>query len=213
MQDPKQPWRRTPRQEGAGLAWPDYPSVFTTLLAAGAVAGLFLGLGTLTVQGWVIWLGLVIAAGILASHVVRHRQATQRRAQARTALGARLMSQCKSLGGSSFLQRYHDGMDPVVLVLTDDALHIGHPDPLHIFATLPLYEIDDVQVGPVKDPKWDSDEMQHDLADEPNALNLAVHMSGQKIYRLAFSQFEKHAPPDMWATSLRKSVTPPVGTD
>jgi hypothetical protein len=192
------------------LRWPDHPSIGTTLLAAVGTAGIFLGLGTLTAQGWVTWLGLVIAAGILASHSWRHREAQKRRAATRQLLDARLISRCRRLGGPSFMQVYYDGTDSVVLVLSDDALHIYHGEPLQIFSTIPLYVIEDASAGPVENPLWEEDNVPDGLTDEGKVLNLAVRMGGPKSFRLAFTNLERGAPPDLWAEALRRSSPVPI---
>jgi hypothetical protein len=185
------------------LGWPSFPAVTSTLLAGVSVIGLFLGLGTLTGQSWVTWFGLLVAAGILAAHVVRYRRALRQRHRAQETLSAHLISHCKHLGGSSFMQQYYEDLDHVVLVLTEDALHICVDDnPLNIFTTVPLYDITEVQLGP-------------DRADEPDQkapvvqreiLNLAIRTSGQRLYRVSFSNFEKQAPAALWADNLRRLV-------
>ncbi|MBA3533241.1 MAG: hypothetical protein H0T73_15080, partial [Ardenticatenales bacterium] len=78
--------------------------------------------------------------------------------------------------------------------------------PLRISTTLPFYDIQDVQVGPVKEPLWDSDTAGESLEDRDDVLNLAVRMSGTRIYRLAFCDFEKHTPLPVWASALSKVV-------
>lgn len=196
-------WSRRRGREGGPLAWPDYPAISTTLLAAVGVAGLFLGLGTLTMEGWVTWLGLVVAAGVLASHLLRYRRVYARRSALREALDARLIGQCRGLGESTFLRAYSEGEEPLLLVLTDDALHVGRPDPLEIFATLPLYDISHVQAGTVSHPRWDTDEVGDAAAGAAPVLNLAVRMSGQRVHRLAFGGFERRVPPSLWETTLQ----------
>jgi hypothetical protein len=207
MQEHKGSWESGSRRDELVLAWPNYPEILNTLLSAVGVAGIFLGLGTLTQQAWVTWLGLVVSAGVLGSHVVRYRRASAQRQMAREMLGARLICHCRRVGGPSFMQTYYDGNEQVVLLLTDDALHICQADtPLRISSTIPFYDIQDVQVGPVKEPLWDSDIAGETLEDKKDVLNLAVRMSGPRVYRLAFCDFERHAPAEAWATALSRVV-------
>lgn len=204
-------WENGAQRDEVHLVWPDYPDILTTLLAAVGVAGIFLGMGALTEQGWVTWVGLVVAAGVLGSHVVRYRRATAQRALAQQLLGARLISHCRRLGGPSFVQSYFDGMERVVLLLTDDALHICQNDPsLQIATTLHFYEIRDVQIGRVEAPLWDADLAGETLENQEGVLNLAVQRGGARIYRLAFSGFESHAPAESWHHALARVVERPA---
>lgn len=196
--------RSTETSGQLALSWPDYPSLVTTLVAAASVAAIFLGVGTLTRQGWVTWVGLVIAAGVLASHSWRHRQATEQRDATRQHLDARLISRCRRLGGPSFMQVYYDQTEAVVLVLSDDALHILHDEPLQIFSTIPLYDVEDAAAGPVARPLWEEDCVTDALDDENHVLNLAVRLEGSKSFRLAFTNLECDAPPPLWANALRR---------
>ena len=187
-------------------SWPPYPEIGATLLAAVGVAGVFLGVGTLTAQGWVTWLGLVVAAGVLASHLFRYRRVMQRRAATQRMLDARLMSGCVRLGGPKFMQHYYDGHERVILALTDDALHILTGEPLAVFTTISLFNLHAAQAGHVPHPIWDEDYITSDLGDEGGVLNLAVQMSGLKVYRMAFKDFERHAPASRWADALQHSI-------
>lgn len=202
MQNNQQPWETNV----SNLAWPDYPDIFNTLLTAVSVAGIFLGLGTLTNETWFTWLGLVVTAGVLGYHLIRYRQIMEQRTQARQTLGAQLMSHCKYLGGSDFMKRQSDNTERVVLVLTDDALHIGHREPLNIFASLPVYNINDAQTGHVDEPKWNTDSVPTEFSGQQDVLNLAVQMRGRKVYHLAFYDFEKQVPSSVWANKIGQMI-------
>jgi hypothetical protein len=187
-------------------AWPNHPEKMTTLLAAAGVAGTFLGLGTLTGQRWVTWLGLVVAAAILVSHIVRHRRTDAHRAATCELLNVRLMSRCERRGGPTFMQTYYGRTEPVVLALSDMGLHICRGEALQILTTLPLYDIEAVGAGPIEQSVWQTDFVAEPLADEGDVLNLAVRMSGDKLHCFTFTHFERHAPPALWADAIRHSI-------
>ena len=187
-------------------AWPNHPEKMTTLLAAVGVAGTFLGLGTLTGQYWVTWLGLVVAAASLVSHVVRHRQTDTRRAATSDLLNVHLISRCEPVGGPRFLQSYYDRGEPVVLVLSDVGLHICQGEVLQHFTTLPLYDIEDANIRAIEQPAWESGFVAEPPSREGDVLNLTVRVSGDKIHHFTFTRFERHAPPTLWANALRHSL-------
>lgn len=204
MQNNQESWETN--LSSNNLAWPDYPDILSTLLTAVSVAGIFLGLGTLTNETWFTWLGLVLSAGVLGYHIIRYRQIIQQRTDATQILGAQLISHCRYLGGSDFMKMQRDNTERVVLVLTDDALHVGHREPLNIFASLPVYNINDAQVGHLAEPKWNTDSVPPELSQQEDVLNLAVHMRGSKIYHLAFYDFEKEVPSSVWANRIGQMI-------
>ena len=190
------------------LAWPDYPAITTTLLAAVGIAGVFLGIGTLTSQSWVVWLGLIVAVSLLGYHVVRYRRARAQRALTQTMLGAHLISHCRHFGGPKSMQEYYRGGERVVLILTDDALHICPDDsPLQIFTTVPLYAL---QVAEVEGRAAEADLLPvlADLKDQKEMLSLGVQLNSYAVQRLLFCDFEKNSPPTCWAHALNRMLRP-----
>lgn len=173
------------------LAWTPYPGVMTTLLAGIGVTTLFLGLSAITNTVWLTWVGLGLMTVILAAHLWRFWQARRNRALTREQFNAALISQCRSSEENTFLKRHNIGEEPLILVLTDDALHLGNRDPLDIFATFPLYNIESVATnGNPANP----------------TLKLEVRTNGERVHTLAFHHFETNAPAEAWATALtRKS--------
>jgi hypothetical protein len=91
-------------------------------------------------------------------------------------------------------------------VLTDDALHIGHREPLNIFASLPVYNINDAQAGHVAEPKWNTDSVPTEFSGQQDVLNLAVQMRAPKVYHLAFYDFEKQVPSSVWANRIGQMI-------
>jgi hypothetical protein len=169
------------------VAWTPYPGVMTTLLAGIGVITLFLGLSTITNTIWFTWIGLGLMGFIVGAHLWRYWQARRNRVLAREQLHATLISQCRSSEESSFLKRHHIGTEPLILVLTEDSLHVGHRDPLDIFATVPLYNVEKVALnGNSTNP----------------TLKLEVRTNGERVHTLAFNDFESNAPARAWAEAL-----------
>lgn len=193
-------------EENMPIVWPDHPQVFNTLLLAATAATLMLGLATLMHQPWLTWLGLVIAAGILVWHVWRYRQVMRERRRTHQVLDAQLIGRCRGTGGPRSMQLYYDEHERMLLLLTDDALHICSSQPLQVVSTIPLYNIADAQVGQPQTPLWEVDRIEATWKDDVDALNLAVRMGGETLHRLAFHDFERHAPPEQWADALRRAM-------
>jgi hypothetical protein len=173
--------------DGHTFAWPEHPDIFVTLLATVATASLFLGVGTLTQQHWLTWVGLVVAAAVLFSHLFRHRCAQSRRQATAHVMQASLISRCRVRGGSNFMNAYTDSGEPVVLALTDNALHLCQPDPVRVFLTIPLYNIEDLSV--VEFSHWD-------------ALHLLARLGEQREHHLIVYDFESHAPVQAWVAAF-----------
>lgn len=172
------------------LAWPAYPGVMTTLLASIGLTTLFLGLSAVTNTPWLTWLGLALMVVVVGLHLWRFWQARKQRAIAREQLHATLIGQCRSLDESSFLKRHNIGAEPLLLVLTDDALHLGHQNPLDIFATVPLYNVESAAAnGSAVNP----------------VLKLDIRTNGERIHTLALSHFESNTPAHVWAEALGRS--------
>lgn len=172
------------------LAWPSYPGVMPTLLAAIGLTTLFLGLSAVTNTAWFAWVGLVLMTGVVGLHLWRFIQTRRRRAFTREQLHATLIGQCRGLEDSSFLKRHNIGADPLVLVLTDDALHIGHRNPLDIFATVPLYNVyKATSTGTASDA----------------ILKLDIRTNSDRVHSLALTDFEANAPAPSWAEALGRS--------
>ena len=169
------------------LAWPSYPGVITTLLAAIGVTTLFLGLSAVTATAWLTWVGLGLMALVIALHLWRFWQTRQKRALAREQMQATLMGQCLSVEDSSFLKKHNMGAEPLLLVLTEDALHLGHRDPLDIVATIPLYNVESATAnGTAANP----------------VLKLDIRTNGERIQTVALTNFETNAPAHVWAEAL-----------
>jgi hypothetical protein len=169
------------------LAWPPYPGVMTTLLASIGVTTLFLGLSAITGLAWLTWVGLGLMAVVVGLHLWRFWQARKQRALAREQLQANLIGQCRSLNESSFLKRHNIGDEPLLLVLTDDALHLGHRNPLDIFATVPLYNVESAAAN---------------SSTSNPVLKLDIRTNSERVHTLALSNFEANAPATMWAEAL-----------
>jgi hypothetical protein len=202
MQDYRLALDEEPRPDEHSFAWPEHPDIFVTLLATVATASMFLGVGTLTWQHWLTWVGLVVAAAVLFSHVFRHRRAQARRAATARVMQARLISRCRVRGGSNFMNAYTDSGEPVVLALTDNALLLCQPDPVRVFLTIPLYNIEDLSV--VEFSQWD-------------ALHLLARLGEQREHHLILYDFEQHAPVAAWdgavpAPRARRSAGHPGAT-
>lgn len=172
------------------LAWPSYPGVMTTLLAAIGVTTLFLGLSAVTNTIWFTWVGLGLMVGVVGLHLWRFWQARQKRAIAREQLHANLIGQCRSLEDSSFLKRHNIGDEPLLLVLTDDALHLGHHNPLDIIATVPLYNVESAAAN--------------GSAAKP-VLKLDIRTNSERVHTLALTDFEANTPAQLWAEALGRT--------
>lgn len=172
------------------LAWPSYPGVMTTLLAAIGITTLFLGLSAVTNTVWFTWIGLGLMVGVVGFHLWRVWQTRQKRAVAREQLHANLIGQCRSLEESSFLKRHNIGAEPLLLVLTDDALHLGHHNPLDIIATVPLYNVESAAAN--------------GSAAKP-VLKLDIRTNSERVHTLALTDFEANAPAQMWAEALGRT--------
>ena len=180
------------------LLWPEYPGVLTTLLASIVVVTLFLGFSSLTGQRFLAWVGMGLMVLIVGFHLYRWQQARKQRESAKEQLRANLISQCRTTEESPFLQRHHIGKEKVVLVLTENALQIGHRHPLKLFATVPLYNIESAAVT--------ASEKENATPSHP-VLDLALRTNGERLYHLLLSDFESHAPAAMWAQALTKRTT------
>lgn len=172
------------------LAWPSYPGVMTTLLASIGVTTLFLGLSAVTNTPWLTWVGLGLMAGVVGLHLWRFWQARKKRALTREQLHANLIGQCRSLDDSSFLKRHNVGAERLLLVLTDDALHLGHHNPLDIIATVPLYNVESAAAN--------------GTAAKP-VLKLDIRTNSDRVHTLALTDFEANAPAQVWAEALGRT--------
>lgn len=179
----------------SALGWPQYPSVVTTLLAASGIILLFVGVSLLTATRWLTWVGLGLMVLIAGIHLMRYRQAQAQRQGAQTQLKARLVSRCMSAGDNPFLERFRANDDPVVLVLNDDSLQLGHIKPLTIFSSIPLYDIQGIflPAGPTQG------------GEEATKAELTISFTANndRHYLLALKEFERHAPASKWVELLQ----------
>jgi hypothetical protein len=183
-----------------GYSWPAYPQITTTLLAAVTVAGVFVGIGSLTQQTWMFWLGLLTVGGVMGSHILRYWSVRVQRRDAREAWHAQLICQCSTATGTGLrlMQGYFRAREPVLLILTENALHLSCSDQLQIVHTIPLYNIVEAQVV----------QLPMTQAASSTALHLSVHSQGNLLDELAFYGFERHAPASLWVTMIEQ-IRPP----
>lgn len=175
-------------QDAVELSWPRYPSKISTLLALVGGMALITGIGILVGQRWLTGVGYLLGAAFVIYHLVAHYQVRRQRHATLLANAARLVSHCKQLGATPTLQPYFAQRDDVVLMLTDDALHLfGDSDPLDLFTSIPLYEI--AGVG-------------HSDTDR-GSLELLIEAGRQRPYLLRFNHFEPTAPASAWVTALQ----------
>jgi hypothetical protein len=170
------------------LAWSRYPGVVTTLLAAIAITTLFLGLSSVTSTVWLTWVGLGLMGAVVVLHLWRVWNTRRQRTDAQAHFHAQLIGSCRPIEENAFLKRHNVSEDPLVLLLTEDALQFAYIDPLNIFATLPLYNIEAAT-------------LTENGTNNPT-LQLNVRTAHDRLYTLKLADFESHAPAPRWAQAL-----------
>lgn len=169
------------------LEWPNHPELMNTLLAIVVVIGVFLGLGTLTQQRWLAWIGLGLGLAIALTHLIRHRRTAAARAAAARALGARMIGRCGRVVSPPQLAALLDTRDELVLVLTDDMLYLcQNGGTLTALTSIALYDIESVEV------------LEEGLA-------LRVTPSGMTPQTFRFEELGPRHGAAGWAAALRRS--------